>query len=456
MKFTTPIVIGLECHVELNTETKLFCSCATSGSDTPNSRTCPTCLGFPGSKPVFNKKVLEYAIKLCLALNAKIAPQLIFSRKSYFYPDMAKNYQITQHELPLSTGGAIMLDSGKNVPLERIHIEEDPASLIHKEGFCLVDYNRSGNPLLEIVTKPELDSPEQARAFLKKLITTLKYLDIFDPDHNIIKADANISIKESNYTRVEIKNISGFKQIQDALTYELQRQQQSPSSIIQETRGWDPKKGITVPQRVKEEEQDYGYIIDPDLVPIDITDKAIHLIQESLPELAELKQRKFETLGIQDENAKILSKDPQLAALFEEVSQKVDPSLAAKWIRREVLRIINLHKKQAAEVKPRGVIQVLKAVQEKKITDRTATELLEKVIREPFDVSKAIEANSMMQDNTQLTILCKATIQAHPQAVEDYKKGQKKSFNFLVGQVMKETKGKADPTVIKSILKSLL
>jgi len=352
MKFTTPIVIGLEIHVELDTNTKLFCACSKKRLENaaPNSRTCPTCLGHPGSKPVLNKKVLDFALRFCLAVNSKIAKELVFSRKSYFYPDMSKNFQTTQFELPLGSAGFVKLTNGKKIPLTRTHIEEDPASLIHKPAFSIVDYNRSGNPLIEIVTEPELNSPEEARDFLNQLITILKYLEIYDPMAGIIKADANISIKESKYTRVEIKNISGFKEIERALFYEVGRQQHGPNEVIQETRGWDPKKGITVSQRIKEEEADYGYIIDPDLVPIEITQKLINRIKKNLPELAELKQQKFQKLGITDENAMILSKHKDLANILEQVSKSVNASLAAKWIRKEVLRILNYHKKKAADI----------------------------------------------------------------------------------------------------------
>ena len=222
--FSNSIVIGLECHVELNTNTKLFCSCPAKGSEEPNTRTCPTCLGMPGSKPVLNKKAVEFALKLCLALNCKISPELIFSRKSYFYPDMAKNFQISQYEIPLGKEGKLNLSNGKEIGITRVHMEEDPASLVHPSGmqksaYVLVDYNRSGNPLLEIVTKPELSSAAEARDFMKQLINVLNYLEIFDENYNIIKADANISIRESGFVKAEVKNITGFKEIEKALNY---------------------------------------------------------------------------------------------------------------------------------------------------------------------------------------------------------------------------------------------
>ena len=257
-KFTSDVVIGLEINVELDTNTKLFCGCATSGSDEPNSRTCEVCIGAPGSKPVLNKKAVDYALKLCLALECNISPSLVFSRKSYFYPDMSKNYQITQYEIPLGKKGKLKLSSGKEIGITRIHMEEDPAALIHPAGmtgssFVLIDYNRSGDPLCEVVTEPDLESPEEARDFMKQLITVINYLKIFDDSHCIIKADANISIKESGYTRVEIKNITGFKEIERALKYEVERQKQNIKDIEHETRAWDSDKGITFSLRKKEE-----------------------------------------------------------------------------------------------------------------------------------------------------------------------------------------------------------
>src|SRR3990167_8544539 len=228
-QFTSDIVIGLEVHAEIDTKTKLFCSCPTHGSEEPNTRTCVTCLGMPGSKPVLNKKAVEFALKLCLALGCEISPELIFSRKSYFYPDMAKNYQISQYEIPLGKKGKLKLKEGKEVGITRVHMEEDPAALVHPAGmkdsaYVLVDYNRSGNPLAEIVTEPDMESADEARDFMKQLITVLDYLEIFDVNSGIIKADANISIKKSGYTRVEIKNITGFKEIERALMYEVSRQ----------------------------------------------------------------------------------------------------------------------------------------------------------------------------------------------------------------------------------------
>ena len=333
------VIIGIECHVSLNTKTKLFCSCSLNGSEEPNTRTCDICVGLPGSKPVLNKKALEYALKLCLALNCKISPELIFSRKVYFYPDMGKNYQITQYELPIGENGSLKL-TNKEVKIKRIQIEEDPAALVHQGSTVLVDYNRSGTPLCEIVTEPDLSSPEEAREFLKRLLTILNYLGIFDPELCIVKADANVSIKP--YERIEIKNINGFKEIERAITYEIERQKKliSENQPIKqrETRGWDADKGITNFQRKKEEEADYGYIIDTDLVPIDISKEFIEKTKKELPELPQEKTARYiKEYKLKKEDAEVLANDYELALLYEKaVSMKINQSFAAEWIRREV------------------------------------------------------------------------------------------------------------------------
>ncbi|MBI2140286.1 Asp-tRNA(Asn)/Glu-tRNA(Gln) amidotransferase subunit GatB [Candidatus Woesearchaeota archaeon] len=399
MTFTAPIVIGLEIHIELNTATKLFCPCQRTGSDIPNSRTCPICLGHPGSKPVLNKKAIESAIKLALATKSAIAPNLVFSRKSYFYPDMSKNYQISQYELPLAKEGSLALGAGKSVGITRLHLEEDPASLVHPSGmresaYVLVDYNRSGNPLLELVTRPELESPGEARDFMKQLITILEYLEIFDINSCIIKADANISIRESNYSRVEIKNITGFKEIERALNYEVARQQQEAKegkTLRQETRSWDSELGITSPLREKESEEEYGYIIDPDLVSFSLSHEFIAKIKQAMPELAHEKLEKFQQQhGITEEMAKIISKDKELAEMFESVAASVNPELAAKWVRRELPRVLNFAKKKLHEtaIKEHHLIDILQLVQQKKITDKTAQRLMELLINSPFDVKE--------------------------------------------------------------------
>ncbi|MBI2646963.1 Asp-tRNA(Asn)/Glu-tRNA(Gln) amidotransferase subunit GatB [Candidatus Woesearchaeota archaeon] len=463
--FTSEIVIGLEIHTQLDCKTKLFCSCPTKGSEEPNTRTCVTCLGMPGSKPVLNKKAVEFALKLCLALNCEISPELIFSRKSYFYPDMSKNYQISQYEIPLGKNGFLRLRNGKEIRITRVHIEEDPASLIHPSGlkestYVLVDYNRSGNPLVEIVTQPDLTSPDEARDFMKQLITVLNYLEIFDINEGIIKADANVSIKESDYTRMEIKNITGFKDIEKALIYEVTRQKEEVKQnkmFHQETRSWDSERGITFSLRKKESEEDYGYIVDTDLTIVEITEKWINEIKKEMPELAHDKVKKFvEKHKIKKEDAEILAAEKELADMFEKVAEEINPILAAKWLRRELIRVLNYNKKELYEVKidEKHMIDLLRLIEDKKITDNVASRILEKLIEKPFDVKKYVKNEGLeaVSEIPELEKYCKEAIEENPQAVEDYKKGEKKALNFLIGKVIAKTRGKADPEVVKKLL----
>lgn len=462
--FTTDIVIGLEIHAELSTNTKLFCSCPTKGSEEPNTRTCPTCLGMPGSKPVLNKKAVEFALKLCLALNCDISHELIFSRKSYFYPDMAKNYQISQYEIPLGKNGRLRLREGKEIGITRVHIEEDPAALVHPSGlkesaYVLVDYNRSGNPLVEIVTEPELASPDEARDFMKRLIAVLDYLEIFDINGGIIKADANISIKKSNYARVEIKNITGFREIERALAYEVGRQKDESNNlkkIEQETRAWDAEKGITFSLRKKESEEDYGYTIDTDLTSVEIEGKWLGEIKKSMPELAHDKIKKFAGMGIKKEDAEVIASDKFLANMFEKVGEEINPILAAKWLRRELVRVLNYNKKGLgeSEIDARHMIELLRLVENKKITDSVAAKILEKLVEKPFDVNEYVKKESLeaVSEISELEKYCKEAIEENPKAAEDYKKGEKKALNFIVGAVMKKTKGKANPNDVRELI----
>ena len=468
MNFTSDVVIGLEVHIELKTETKLFCSCSRSGSQEPNSRTCEICLGHPGSKPVVNKRAIEFALKLALATKSQIADTLIFSRKSYFYPDLSKNYQISQYELPLAEHGHLTLSDGKSINLTRIHLEEDPASLIHPSGlaasqYVLIDYNRSGNPLVELVTEPEMTSPGEARNFMKQLITILEYLEIFDSDECIIKADANVSVKESNYQRVEVKNITGFKEIERALRYEVARQQKAVKeneTIQAETRSWDADSGTSTTLRLKESEEEYGYIIDPDLVQIELTDEWTKKIEQSMPELAHEKSKKFSEQGISEEMATIISKDKALAELYESVSKKVDPDLAAKWIRRELPRVLKYAKKKLADtkIKNQHLIDLLTLIKASKITETVGQKILETLVHTDLDIKKHIKDEKLeaVADSNELEAHCKAAIKEAPQAVEDYKAGNEKSLNFIVGLVMKATRGQASPKEVLEELKKLL
>lgn len=460
MKF----IIGLECHVPVNTvDTKLFCSCSQPDEDAkPNTFCCPVCLGMPGSKPVINKKVVESALKLGIALKSRINPNLIFSRKTYFYPDMNKNFQITQYEIPIAESGFIELGSGKKIELIRAHLEEDPGALVHKGAYCLVDYNRAGIPLIEVVTKPELESPEEAREFLNKLITILNYLGIYDASKGPIRADANISMQGHN--RVEIKNITGFREIESALFYEIARQKkeiEEGNEIHRETRGWDPDKKITFFQRSKETEDDYGYIVDADLVPIEITKEMIEKIKKDIPELAHDKvQRYIKQFKLNKEDAETIASEYLLADLFEKVAKKIDPILAAKWLRRELIRVVEYNKLSLydLEIDETHLIELLELLEKKQITERVAQKIMEQLVEKPFSPKEYIkkEGIKVVSEDKELEILCKEAIEQSKKAVDDYKSGNEKALFFISGAVMKKTKGQADIKKVNEILKKLL
>lgn len=466
MKFTSNIIIGIECHVELNTNTKLFCGCPTNAK-TPNSATCDVCLGFPGTKPVLNKKAVDYALRLCMALNCNISNELIFSRKNYFYPDMSKNYQITQYELPLGKDGKLELSDGTSIRITRIHMEEDPASLVHPAGignslYTLVDYNRSGRPLCEIVTEPEMTSPQQARDFMKQLINVLRYIKIFDINNCIIKADANISIKKLGYVRTEVKNITGFKEIEKAIIYEIKRQKYLASKnkkIVQETRAWDSDKGITISMRTKETEEDYGYILDPDLVATEITKEWIKKVESGLPELHNQRAKRYiKEFNISKEDAKVLTSDYDLSEFFDAVAKKTNPILAAKWVRRELPRVLNYNKLELSNIKftADSFSDIIKLLQNKKITDNVAKNILEKLVKKDFNVKEYVKKERLgaVSDSGALQDIVKKVIKDNPKAIEEYKAGKHQSINFLVGKVMQQTRGAASaPEVIKLIIK---
>lgn len=463
------VKIGLEVHISLNKgiKTKMFCSCKLPRKPEPNTNCCPVCLAHPGAKPSFNKEVLNAALKLATALNCNIAKQLIFSRKTYFYPDLPANYQITQYEFPLGINGYAETGAGKRIALRRVHIEEDPAALIHPGGvseapFTLIDYNRAGTPLAEVVTEPDMESPEEAREFLKSLLTTVEYLGIYDNSTGTMKADANISIRESGYIRVEIKNISGFREIESALSHEIRRQRQAIAaggSIMQETRGWDAAAQKTYQMRTKEDEDDYGYISEPNLAAIDITEDMLKAAKESVPELAHAKSKRLaEEYSIAKEDAGALSMDMELAELFEKAAKEIDPVLAAKWLRKELVAVAKESKRRIAKFDEKQVIALLKMFESGKVTGSTARELLERLAKKSFDVGdyvkkKGLEAVSSIKE---LENYCREAVEEHPKVVEDYRKGKEEALNYLVGNVMKKTKGKAPAGKCKEIIKELI
>ncbi|MFH0832376.1 MAG: Asp-tRNA(Asn)/Glu-tRNA(Gln) amidotransferase subunit GatB [Candidatus Aenigmatarchaeota archaeon] len=454
--------IGLEVHVQLLTKTKLFCSCPNRIVKEANTLVCETCLGFPGSKPRINATAVDYGIKVALALNCKLPKETFFSRKSYFYPDMSKNFQITQYEIPLAKGGLLKVN-GKWIRIRRINLEEDPARIVHEgtiteSKYVLVDYNRSGVPLCEIVTEPDFASPKEARAFLQELSSILEYLGVFDPNvEGSMRVDSNISLAEN---RVEVKNISGFKDVEQALSYEIIRQNnllRSGKKIILETRAWDPASGITRSLREKEGEEDYGYIFEGDLPRVGITKNKIAEIKKSLPELAHEKIGRYENMGIAKDLAVSITTEPELARMFEEVINEIDKHIAANFFAKELKKTLNYNN---LRIKDTGIeswhlIKLLRMVHEEKITVKTAELLLRKIINEPQDPEKLAGTRGVgrMSDESVLKPLVEEVLNENAKAILDYKAGKAGAFEFIVGQVMRKTEGRGDPETIRRLLK---
>lgn len=457
--------IGLETHVQLNSATKMFCACRNPvnlKAEAPaNTLVCPTCLGLPGSKPQANKKAVELALRVSTALGGRPLNQTFFSRKTYFYPDMAKNFQISQYESPLSKGGAMEVDSeGKKrcARIRRIQMEEDPAKLVHVGGtadaeknYVLVDYNRSGIPLIEIVTEPDFRSPKEARAYLQKLAIILEYLGVYDAASEAsIKTDANISIEGGE--RVEIKNITGTKEIERALSFEYVRQKAAVSrgaKIVQETRAWDDVAGVTRLMRKKETEEEYGYIFEPDLAGIEISREMKKKAKMSMPELPDAKKMRFvRQYKLSEKTAESLASSIDIACLFERAAKSVSVGIAASWISERLLKTLNYNKKAWKDcgIEPAWVIELLQMFEAKKYSDDVTERILWKMIDERIPPLEAAKRHGFSQIDKTLDLdsIISGIFSKNPKAVEDYKKGEEKALNFLVGQLMRETRGAVD------------
>ena len=476
MKFTSDIIIGLEVHISLKTQSKLFCSCKNPSfhgkNIKANENVCNICLGYPGSKPHPNKQAVLFALKLANIIGCQIPKKLCFDRKNYFYPDLVKNFQITQDEFPIGMGGKIQIGLNEFVKLHHIHIEEDPGSMVISNNTCLIDYNRSGTPLIELVTNPVMTKPEQAREFLKKLIIILEYLNIFDRYNCTLKADANISIKETNYTRVEIKNINGFKDIEQALEFEINRQKdcvQNNETIKLETRGWDGTK--TFFQRSKEEAADYGYYPENDIPPIKITEEIIKepMIDCNKDDIYYNKINNIlEDFDINLEDLEIILEDKNLGEFFNEFlnknckyENKFNPQLVANYFRNRIIKILNQMEINFSKLNfnINNLTILIKKYLDKIIDNKINNLLLEKVLSESnFDLIKYIEENDLEQssDDSFITDLAKKAILDNQIAVDAYKNGDLKSINFLVGVIMKNSRGKANPSTAKQILENIL
>jgi len=470
------IVIGLEVHTEMLTASKMFCGCANRFGGSPNSQTCPVCLGFPGTLPVINEKAVELALKTALALNCSVNKDNIFARKNYFYPDMPKNYQISQFEEPLAVDGWLMdTISNKKIHIRRVHMEEDVGKLIHADGkdYSLIDFNRAGIPLLEIVTQPDIEQPAAAYIFLTNLKAILQYLEISDcnMEEGSLRCDANISLKPVGQkelgTKVEVKNMNSFRSVQRALEYEVKRQAfllDSPDkdNLVQETRLWDEASGKTFPMRSKEEAQDYRYLPEPDLLPLKISDQFIQKVKNAIIELPiEKVERLVRTYQIPAYDAGVLASDKNLADFFESaLPHSPDPKLLSNWIMTEVLSILKEEKKAIGELNltPESFGEILVMVWKSAITATSGKEILRLAIqtgRSPKDLV-AEKGLTQISDAGILELMAQGALTANPGPVEDYRSGKKNALGFLVGAVMKRSEGKANPKMVQEILLKLL
>lgn len=469
-------VIGLEVHVELATKTKIFCGCSTAFGGEPNTHTCPVCTGMPGSLPVLNKQVLEYAVAVGLATNCNITRYCKFDRKNYFYPDNPQNYQISQLYLPICRDGKVEIETeaGKKfVGIHEIHMEEDAGKLIHDEweDCSLVDYNRSGVPLIEIVSEPDMRSADEVIAYLEKLRMTIQYLGASDCklQEGSMRADVNLSIREVGAkefgTRTEMKNLNSFKAIARAIEGETERQIdliESGEKVIQETRRWDDNKGESYAMRSKEDAQDYRYFPDPDLVPISLTEEYLEEIRKRQPEFREAKMLRYkEEFDLPEYDIDIITASKHMADLFEAtVALGGQPKKVSNWLMVETLRLLKETGLDAEDIRfsPENLSKLIRMTDAKEINSSVAKEVFEAMFKENVDPEAYVEEKGLktVNDEGALRKTVEQVIAENPQSVEDYRNGKEKAIGFLVGQTMKAMKGKADPGMVNKLLKELL
>lgn len=469
-------VIGLEVHVELATKTKIFCSCSTEFGGAPNTHTCPVCTGMPGALPVLNRQVVEYALAVGLAVNCEINQYCRFDRKNYFYPDNPQNYQISQLYLPICHDGFVEIETAagkKKVGIHEIHMEEDAGKLIHDEweDCSLVDYNRSGVPLIEIVSEPDMRSAEEVIAYLEKLRLIIQYLGASDCklQEGSMRADVNLSVREAGApefgTRTEMKNLNSFKAIARAIEGERKRQielLEEGKKVIQETRRWDDNKESSRAMRSKEDAKDYRYFPDPDLPPVFISDTWIQEIKDRQPEFKTGKMARYQTeLGLSEYDADIITGSKRMADIFEAtVSLCKKPKEAANWLMVEGMRLLKEEalEPEAIRFSPENLAKLIVLVDNGTITRTVAKEVFEKIFAEDIDPEAYVEENGLkvVNDEGALRAVIEEVIAANPQSVTDYRNGKERARGFLVGQTMRAMKGKADPAMVNKMVEELL
>lgn len=469
-------VIGLEVHVELATKTKIFCGCSTAFGGAPNTHTCPVCTGMPGSLPVLNKQVVEYAMAVGLAANCQINQYCKFDRKNYFYPDNPQNYQISQLYLPICHDGYIEIETGngkKQVRIHEIHMEEDAGKLIHDEweDCSLVDYNRSGVPLIEIVSEPDMRSAEEVVAYLDKLRLLIQYLGASDCklQEGSMRADVNLSVREVGAeefgTRTEMKNLNSFKAIARAIDGERTRQIElieEGKEVIQETRRWDDNKEYSYAMRSKEDAQDYRYFPDPDLPPINISDEWMNKVKESLPELQPERQARYEKeFNLPAYDAAIITGSKKMANIFEEtVAICGNPKKVSNWLMVETMRLLKENNQEPEDITfdPENLAKLIKLAEDGSINSTVAKEVFEKIFKEDIDPDAYVTEHGLkiVNDDGALEEVVKKVLEDNPKVVEEYRSGKDKVLGFLVGQIMKAMKGKANPAKASEMLKKLI
>jgi len=471
------VVIGLEVHVQLNTKTKMFCSCPTSFADIQNKNTCPTCLALPGALPVINEEAVKKAMMFGWAINATINKKSIFNRKNYFYPDLPKGYQISQFEIPIVENGYLFIDkedgTKRKIGITRAHLEEDAGKNIHEGEISKVDLNRAGTPLLEIVSDPDIRSSDEAVAYLKKLHAIVRYLDISDANmqEGSFRCDANVSIRpkgdEKLYTRVEIKNLNSFRFIQKAIDYEVQRHIEAwedgvyEQEVVQETRLFDTQKGITKSMRGKEESADYRYFPDPDLLPL-VIPQTFFEETKNIPELPDEKEERFiKEYGIRAYDAALIANSKETAEYFEKMMEEnISAKNAVNWLTVELSARLNKEglNIENSPVDAKKLSKLVKRIEDKTISNKAAKDVLDLLMKENIDVDEAIDRLGLKQisDESAIAAIIDEILSQNEDKVAQYKSGKEKLFGFFVGQVMKASKGKADPKVVNKILKERL